>query len=75
MQYAPTGTAARAAVEAANELLQKAAERKLDLDGVAKSFVERGELVQRYVTAYRHYCWPVNSVATRRMASAYWATL
>lgn len=68
VQYAPTGTAARAAVGAANDLMQKAAERKLDLDGVAKSFTERGELVQRYVTAYRHYCWPVNSVADIKVA-------
>jgi protein phosphatase len=68
VQYAPTGTAARAAVGAANELLQRAAERKLDLNGVAKSFAERGELVQRYVTAYRHYCWPVNSVADIKVA-------
>jgi protein phosphatase len=68
VQYAPTGTAARAAVGAANDLLQKAADRKLDLNGIAKTFVERGELVQRYVTAYRHYCWPVNSVADIKVA-------
>jgi polynucleotide kinase-phosphatase len=68
VQYAPTGTAARAAVGAANALMQKAAERKLDLDGVAKSFVERGELVQRYVAAYRHYCWPVNSASDIKIA-------
>jgi protein phosphatase len=68
VQYAPTGTAARAAVGAANELMQKAAERKLDLDDLAKSFMERSELVQRYVTAYRRYCWPVNSVADIKIA-------
>jgi protein phosphatase len=68
VQYAPTGSAARAAVSAANDLLQKAAERKLNLDGIAKPFVDRGELVQRYVTAYRHYCWPVNSVADIKVA-------
>jgi protein phosphatase len=48
--------------------MQKAAGRKLDLDGVANSFMERGELVQRYVTAYRHYCWPVNSVEDIKLA-------
>ena len=68
VQYAPTGTAARAALGTANELIQKAAGRKLDLDGVAKSFTERGELVQRYVTAYRHYCWPVNGVEDIKIA-------
>jgi len=28
---------------------------------------ERAELLSRYVTAYRHYCWPVRSVAERCM--------
>jgi protein phosphatase len=68
LQYAPTGTAARAAVGAANDLMQKAAHRKLDLGGIGKTFVERGELVQRYVTAYRYYCWPVSSVADIKVA-------
>lgn len=68
VQYAPTGTAARAAVGAANELVKKASERKLDIDGIAASFTERSDLVQRYVTAYRHYCWPVNSVADIKLA-------
>src|SRR5581483_4811298 len=31
-------------------------------------FRERSELVQQYVTAYRHYCWPVNSVADIKLA-------
>jgi protein phosphatase len=68
VQYAPTGTAARAAVGAANELLRQALERKLDLVDIASSFVERGELVQRYVAAYRHYCWAVSSVADIKVA-------
>lgn len=68
VQYAPTGTAARAAVGAANGLLRQALDRKLDLADVANSFLERGELVQRYVAVYRHYCWPVNSVADIKVA-------
>jgi protein phosphatase len=48
--------------------MQKATERNLDVDDVAKSFIERGELVQRYITAYRHYCWSVNSVADIKVA-------
>lgn len=68
VQYAPTGTAARAAVGAANELLRQALDRKLELVDVANSFAERGELVQRYVAAYRHYCWAVSSVADIKVA-------
>jgi protein phosphatase len=68
VQYAPTGAAARAAVGAASALIQMAARRGLELEGLATSFKERGELVQRYIAAYRHYCWPVNSIADIKLA-------
>jgi protein phosphatase len=67
-QYAPTGAAARAAARATNELIQQAAHRSIDLGATATKFADRKELVQRYVTAYRHYCWPVNSVADIKLA-------
>jgi protein phosphatase len=67
-QYAPTGAAARAAVHATNELIQRAASRNVDLGATATKFAGRKELVNRYVTAYRHYCWPVSSVADIRLA-------
>jgi protein phosphatase len=67
-QYAPTGTAARAAVGAANELLRRAVDRELDLADVADAFAKRSELVEQYITAYRLYCWPVSSVADIKVA-------
>ncbi|MGH9344783.1 MAG: polynucleotide kinase-phosphatase [Terriglobia bacterium] len=67
-QYAPTGAAARAAVRTTNELIQQAASRNIDLGATAAQFAERNELVHRYITAYRHYCWPVNSVADIKVA-------
>ena len=67
-QYAPTGAAARAAVRATNELIQQAANRDIDLGATATKFAGRNDLVHRYVTAYRHYCWPVNSVADIKLA-------
>jgi protein phosphatase len=67
-QYAPTGAAARAAVRATNELIQQAAHRSIDLGATATKFADRKEQVQRYITAYRHYCWPVNSVADIKLA-------
>lgn len=67
-QYAPTGAAARAAVRATNELIQQGASRGIDLGATATKFADRNELVHRYITAYRHYCWPVNSVADIKIA-------
>jgi protein phosphatase len=67
-QYAPTGAAANSALSALGELLEKAIEVGLDVEGLSRSFKERHELVMRYVGAYRQYCWPVNGIADIRVA-------
>ncbi len=67
-QYAPTGAAARTAVDAARGELHRAAGRGLDVSELARSFDERAALVEQYVEAYRHYCWPVTSVEDIKLA-------
>jgi protein phosphatase len=67
-QYAPTGAAASAAVDAAKGLIAQAAARGLPLRELSDSFEDRGNLVRRYVEAYRHYCWPVRGVEDIRLA-------
>jgi protein phosphatase len=67
-QYAPTGAAGQAAVAAAQTLLRQGMERGLDLGGLAQSFEDRRSAVDRYVAAYRHYCWPVRGIEDIRMA-------
>jgi protein phosphatase len=67
-QYAPTGAAATAAVDAARGLIRQAAARGLPVSDLNASFDDRGTLVRRYVDAYRHYCWPVRGVEDIRLA-------
>ena len=67
-QYAPTGAAANAAVDAAKGLIRQAVARGLPVSELSDSFEDRGNLVRRYVDAYRHYCWPVRGVEDIRLA-------
>jgi protein phosphatase len=67
-QYAPTGAAARAAVEAARDSLRQASSRGLGVSELEHSFENRAKLVNQYVDAYRNYCWPVNSIDDIKLA-------
>ena len=67
-QYAPTGAAATAMLPVATHLLAQAAERGVELDGLGDCTATRADLAQRYVAAYRNYCWPVRSVDDLRLA-------
>jgi protein phosphatase len=60
-QYAPTGSAAVAALSKAWQLLPKGSELGL-------RYFDRWSLANRYVEAYRRYCWPVNSIDDLRLA-------
>jgi protein phosphatase len=66
-QYAAVGAAGRASLAAAVRVLEQAAAR-----GQAAELLEeyrgRAELVDRYVAAYRRYCWDVASVADLKLA-------
>jgi protein phosphatase len=48
--------------------LESAAGRDPQLTALADEFRERSQLADRYVHAYRNYCWPVNSVEDLRLA-------
>jgi protein phosphatase len=67
-QYAPTGAAARAAVDATRQVLSHARGRGLDVSELTHSFDLRAKLVEQYTVAYRHYCWPVNGIDDIRLA-------
>jgi protein phosphatase len=67
-QYAPTGAAARAAIDAARSVLGQAAAHGLDVNELRQVFDVRAGLVRRYVDAYRHYCWPVSGIDDIKLA-------
>src|SRR5665213_2511170 len=72
-QYAAVGSASRAAVAAAVPVLEQAAARygaegTPDLSAALVRQHERLVRVNRYVDAYRQYCWPVRSVSDLKLA-------
>jgi protein phosphatase len=72
-QYAAVGAAGRAALPRAVASLASAATRlggdeKGKLDGVASRVCHRESGIGKFVDAYRHYCWPVNSLTDLKLA-------
>ncbi|HZQ21001.1 MAG TPA: polynucleotide kinase-phosphatase [Terriglobales bacterium] len=66
-QYATTGAAARAALPAAIGALNQA-QQIPEAASLLESYKQRGEAAERYVDAYRQYCWTVNSLADLKLA-------
>ncbi|MEX0586588.1 MAG: polynucleotide kinase-phosphatase, partial [Pirellulales bacterium] len=72
-QYAAVGAAARAALPSVLSALEQTKER---LDGEAAQsiaaihaeFESRRESADRFTSAYRHYCWPVDSIDDLKLA-------
>jgi len=66
-QYAPTGSAARAALPAAITALRAVAENP-EVAALAKQYQKRKEAANLYVEAYQRYCWTVHSLADLKLA-------
>jgi protein phosphatase len=67
-QYAPVGTAGRAASTEALAMLRQVAERGVAVEGLVSRYQERATMLAQYVEAYQRYCWPVHSVQDLRLA-------
>jgi protein phosphatase len=67
-QYAAVGAAARVGLAEASATLQAAADRGADVAALLARTQARAERAERYVAAYRRYCWPVASVDDLRLA-------
>ncbi len=61
-QYAATGAAATTSLGAAERALAAADARGVDVGELAERTSGRGIHVERYVEAYRHYCWPTDGL-------------
>jgi protein phosphatase len=66
-QYATTGAAARAALPAAIAALSQT-QQIPEAAALLESYKQRGEAAERYVDAYRQYCWTVNSLGDLKLA-------
>jgi protein phosphatase len=67
-QYASVGTAARVGLGQTIAALELAAARAVDVEGLLERQRARHDLADRFAQAYRHYCWPVESLRDIRVA-------
>jgi protein phosphatase len=74
-QYAAVGAAGRAALPEAVAVLRAAAARaepamanREDVERLLGRYGERQQALEKYVAAYRRYCWPVRSLDDLRLA-------
>lgn len=62
-EYAPVGASSQRALSSAKEALQRA-----NLHTLMEEYSLRESLAKSYVEAYRHYCWPVESLDDYKIA-------
>ena len=67
-QYAAVGAAARAALPEVIAELERASANAVDVTALLERFRDRRTMAHDYVTAYRRYCWPVDSIADLKLA-------
>lgn len=67
-QYAAVGAASRAALGDAIPALERAVARGTDIGSLLNRTRDRAQLADKYVEAYRRYCWPVTSLDDLRVA-------
>jgi protein phosphatase len=72
-QYAAVGAAGKASIPQAVALLERAAQRldgeaQRHLDAVRSKFAGRQAAIEQFVSAYRQYCWPVESLDDLKLA-------
>ena len=72
-QYAAVGSAGNASLPQAVAALSQAENRlngdaRQQIEPVTRKFAARRENVERFVSAYRHYCWPVESLDDLKLA-------
>ncbi|MCB2412411.1 polynucleotide kinase-phosphatase [Demequina sp. TTPB684] len=67
-QYAQVGAAARASMPVALNALDAASARGVDVAALRERFASRDANAQRFVDAYRRYCWPVDGLDGAQLA-------
>lgn len=67
-QYAAVGAAARASLAEVVSAFEAAAQSNSEVEPLAERFRERAGAAEKYVDAYRRYCWQVESLDDLKLA-------
>lgn len=68
LQYAAVGAAGRAALDTVKRLLSQAQSNGQDIGSLSTSFPQRRETIDKFIVAYRGYCWRVQSADDIKIA-------
>jgi protein phosphatase len=67
-EYAAVGASARPAMSEALTYLRQAEATGSDVADLLERYQSKQDMTDRYVAAYRHYCWPVNTIDDLKLA-------
>ncbi|GHO85012.1 polynucleotide kinase-phosphatase [Dictyobacter formicarum] len=67
-QYSAVGAASRTSLGHALAALEQAGEHGIEVDSLLATYQQKQKLAERYVNAYRQYCWPVNGLDDLKLA-------
>ena len=67
-QYAAVGTASVHALESVVQALQHTLQDRPEAAALLTEYTGRKEAAEKYVEAYRQYCWPVDSIKDFKLA-------
>jgi protein phosphatase len=67
-QYAAVGAAARAGLRETLSALERAGAAGITVEPLLERFHRRADDADRFVDAYRRYCWPIQSIADIKLA-------
>ena len=67
-QYAPVGVAAKIGLNAAVGVLQQASNRGMEVGDLLTRYQQKAELPDKYIQAYRQYCWQVDDIDDLKLA-------
>ena len=67
-QYAPVGVAAKTGINAAVDILQQANNRGIKVGNLLTRYQQKSGLPDKYIQAYRQYCWTVDSINDLKLA-------
>ena len=67
-QYEPVGVSAQQGLGSAVATLQQAENRGIDVNNLLSSYQQRSQLVDKYISAYRQYCWTVEKIDDFKLA-------
>lgn len=67
-QYASVGVAGVVGLRSAVASMESACARLSEIEPLMAEYTERLSLIEKYIAAYRKYCWPVTGVEDLRLA-------